>query len=356
MQANQTLQKLMHSPLMQFCRRTFRVLQRVFKGFNDDEVMTRAAALAFYSALSMAPILVLLLWIVSSLKPEWQAELILSLTEMVGEEAGKGLTMIIANTSEEPQLGNIAGLIGLGITMLGASMVFTQLQRAINAIWGLRARPGQAWLKWLRSRLHALSLLLTLAFLFIVSFGASTAIALFVPGHTWLWQGIELVLALAIFTGIFAAMYKVLPDAIISWRDALYGAMLTSILFALGKLGIGIYLEHSQVGGAYGSAGSVVVLLVWVYYSALIVLIGAEFTDALAIERGSVIQPRPHAMRVTTVEADTPMPQQASSEVTSGTVADDTQRPSATIAAVGEHDDAVATSSDPTNDTSAKPG
>lgn len=278
-------------------RTAWRVILDVVHGFGDDELMTRAAALAFYSALSFAPMLVLLLWVVSSLRPEWQNQLVDSLAGLVGERAGEGVRLVIEHTGEEPQLGNLAGLIGLGVTLVGASLVFAQLQRAINRVWGLRSRPGRAWLDWLRSRMHALGLLLTLAFLLIISFGASTLIAVFVKGNTFVWHGLELVMTLAIFTVVFAAIFKVLPDAIITWKDALIGAGLTAVLFALGKLGIGLYLDNSHVGGAYGPAGGVVVLLVWVYYSSIILLLGAELTEALANVRGVPIQPRSHAMR-----------------------------------------------------------
>lgn len=287
-------------------RLAWRVIRNVIRGFSDDELMTRAAALAFYSALSFAPMLVLLLWVAASLRPEWQNQLIDSLTGLVGERAGEGVRLVVQNAGAQPHLGNMAGLIGLGVTLFGASLVFTQLQRAINRIWGVRPRPGRAWLDWLRARMHAMGLLLTLAFLLIISFGASTLIAIFVKGNPVIWQGLDVVIAFGVFIFVFAAIFKVLPDAIITWKDALIGAGLTALLFALGKYGISIYLDHSKVGGAYGPAGGVVVLLVWVYYSAVILLLGAELTEALAYERGTPIEPRAHAMRLHPENDDTP--------------------------------------------------
>ncbi len=273
-----------------------KVVQRTAAGFSDDELMTRAAALAFYSALSFAPLLVLLLWIASSLSPEYQGQLIDTLNNLVGERAGDAVKLVIANAKERPGVGSMAGIIGLGVTVIGASAVFAQLQGAINRVWGLQPRPGQAMLGWFRARMHALGLLLSLAFLLIISFSASAVIAIFVRGGTIAWQVLEAVVALSIFVVIFGAIFKVLPDAIIHWRDALIGALLTSVLFVIGKFCIAIYLEHSNVGGAYGPAGSIVVLLVWVYYSALILLLGAELTAAAAQSRGVPIRPRAHAM------------------------------------------------------------
>jgi membrane protein len=273
-----------------------RVVRRTAKGFSDDELMTRAAALAFYSALSFAPLLVLLLWIASSLSPQWQGQLVDSLNRLVGARAADAVKLVIDNAKERPGVGSMAGIIGLLVTVVGASAVFAQLQGAINRVWGLQPRPGQAVLGWLRARMHALGLLLSLAFLLIISFSASAVIAIFVRGGTTAWQVVEALVALSIFVVIFAAIYKVLPDAIIHWRDAVVGALLTAILFVVGKFCIAIYLEHSNVGGPYGPAGSVVVLLVWVYYSGLILLLGAELTEAVAESRGMPIRPRAYAM------------------------------------------------------------
>ncbi len=274
------------------------VLRRTASGFGDDELMTRAAALAFYSALSFAPLLVLLLWMVSLLRPEWQGQLIQTLTGLVGPRASDGVQLVIDNAKQKPGVGSWAGVIGLVVTLVGASAVFAQLQGALNRVWNLRPKPGGAMMGWLRARMHAFGLLLSLAFLLVISFGASALIALFVRGDTVAWQVLEMLVSLAVFSVVFAAIFKVLPDAVIDWRDALIGAALTAILFTIGKFGIGLYLSHSNVGGPYGPAGGVVVLLVWVYYSGLILLLGAELTQSVAEARGNKIRPRDHAIKV----------------------------------------------------------
>jgi membrane protein len=150
-------------------------------------------------------------------------------------------------------------------------------------------------LGWLRSRMHAFGLLLSLAFLLVISFAASAMIAVFVRGDTLALQIVETLISLLLFCFVFAAIFKVLPDAIIAWHDALIGAALTTVLFAVGKFAIGLYLAHSRIGGAYGPASGVVVLLVWVYYSAVILLLGAELTEVVAGVRGSPIRPNAHA-------------------------------------------------------------
>lgn len=285
-----------------------RTLRNTIHGFNDDELMTRAAALAFYSALSFAPLMVLLLWLVASLAPTLQTRLLETLFELTGPQAAESAELVIRNAQSRPRIGNVAGLISLAVTLFGATAVFAQLQRALNRVWQVRPRPGRALRGWLLTRLHALGLLLTLAFLLIVSFASSVLIAMFVPGGTWLWRAVEAVTSLVVFTLVFASIFKVLPDAVIAWRDTLVGAVLTALLFALGKLGIGLYLDHSSVGGAYGPAGAVIVLLVWVYYAATILLLGAELTQGAVEARGRAIRPRPHAVldRGVAVEADRP--------------------------------------------------
>jgi len=290
-------ERLVHSRL----KLGITVVRTTAKGFSDDELMTRAAALAFYSALSFAPLLVLLLWVVASLRPEWQAQLVDSLNGLVGERASEAVRLVIENAKQRPSVGSMAGVIGLGVTLIGASAVFAQLQGALNRVWSLQPRPGKAThaiLGWLRARLHALGLLLSLAFLLVISFSASAMIAVFVRGGTTGWHVLEMAISFGVFVLIFGAIYKVLPDAVIEWRDAIIGASLTALLFVVGKYAIGIYLERSNVGGPYGPAGGVVVLLVWVYYSALILLLGAELTEAVAEARGTPIKPRPYAMSI----------------------------------------------------------
>ncbi|MBS7458831.1 YihY/virulence factor BrkB family protein [Coralloluteibacterium stylophorae] len=276
--------------------RAFDVVKRTGGNFSEDELMTRAAALAFYTALSLAPLLVLLLWIVSSLSPSWQQGLVQDLNELVGPQASQALALVIENADDRPGVGSLAGWIGLAVTLFGASAVFAQLQDALNKVWGVKPRPGKAVTAFLRARMHAIGLLLTLAFLLIVSLWASTLIAMFVPGDTIAWRIVEALVSLALFALVFAGMFKVLPDVIIPWRDTIYGALLTALLFAVGKFGIGLYLDHADVGGAYGPAGALVVLLVWVFYSAVILLLGAELTEAVAVVRGSQLRPSEHAV------------------------------------------------------------
>jgi membrane protein len=272
-------------------------VRKAISGVADDAVLTRAAAVAFYSALSFAPLMVLLLWVLSALRPEWQGQLTDGLAEILGDKAAGAITLVLQNAKSTPTLGNIAGVAGLAITLFSASAVFAQLQNALNAIWDIRVKPGKAVTAWLWARARAIALVVGVAFLLIVSFVVSTLIRIVVPADSLIWIGIERVISLLVFIAAFGGMYQVLPDAHIPWADAWRGALLTTLLFIAGKYAIDVYIRHASVGSAYGPAGALVVLLIWVYYASTIVLVGAELTHGLTLARGQAVKPEPHAVR-----------------------------------------------------------
>jgi membrane protein len=273
------------------------ILRKTIGGVGDDALLTRAAAIAFYSALSFAPLIVLLLWLLAALRPEWQQQLTDGLAGILGEKAAGAITLVLQNAKSSPTLGNVAGVVGLLITLFSASVVFAQLQGALNVIWDVQARPGKAITAWLWARARAIALLFGVTFLLIVSFVASTLIRFFVPTDSWIWGIAEQVISLLVFIAAFGAMYRVLPDARIAWADAWRGALLTTVLFIAGKYAIDLYIRHASVGGAYGPAGALVVLLTWVYYASTIVLMGAELTHGLSAARGEKARPEQQAER-----------------------------------------------------------
>lgn len=275
-------------------------------GFSDDELMTRAAALSFYSALSFAPLLVLLLWILSALGDQWQAQLVESLTNVIGQQGAAAVKLVIDNAQQRPRLGNVVGIIGLCVTVFSASAVFAQLQSTINRVWKIRAKPGEAVAGWLSTRARAFGLLVGIAFLLIISFVVSSLIQALIPGDTVAWQVAEAVISFGVFVIAFGAMYRILPDAEIAWRDAARGGILTALLFVAGKFLISLYIDRASIGGAYGPAGAIVVLLTWVYYASIIVLLGAELTHGLAVARGATTRPAEHAESFADTEAITP--------------------------------------------------
>lgn len=273
-----------------------RTVIAAFSGFNDDELMTRAAALAFYSSVSFAPVLILLVWMLSALHSDGQQQLAAMLTGMIGPSAADAIQAVVTSARQHPHGGNVAGLVGIVVTLVGASAVFAQLQGALNRIWRVESQPGSAIGAWFKARARGLALLGGIGFMMIVTFVVSAVLQVLVPGETLAWQIMEYLLSAVVFVLAFGAMYRVLPDAKIHWRDALQGGALTTVLFLVGKWGIGLYIAHSDVGGAYGSAGALVVLLTWVFYASVIVLMGAELTHALMLARGERIHPVEHAV------------------------------------------------------------
>ncbi|GAB2561862.1 YihY/virulence factor BrkB family protein [Dyella jejuensis] len=264
-------------------RATFK---QAITGFNEDELFTRAAAIAYYSALSMAPIIVLMLWLLSLLRAQWQPQLAGALTSIMGREAASTVILIVNNAKSRPALGNVAGILGVVVTFFSASAVFAQLQGTLNRIWHVEEPRHGAISAWFKARARAFGLVIGIAFLLIISFAVSALIHLMIPYDSVAWSVFEYVVSLVIFVTAFGAMYRVLPDTEIAWVDAGWGALLTTVLFTLGKYAIELYIQHASIGGAYGPAGGLVVMLTWVYYASFVVLLGAELTHGLAVARG----------------------------------------------------------------------
>jgi membrane protein len=274
--------------------------------FVEDDAMTLGAALAFYTALSLAPLVVLLLWFASFLGEGMQQQLVTQIQTVVGPQAAEAIRGIIASAKAEPSVGNVAGMISLATLLFSVSGVFAQLQYALNRIWDVEASPAKsgAW-AWIRKRLLSLGTFVSVAFLLVVSMAVTAAVSAastfaqgLLPGADAVWFAVAWLVSLALTALTFALVYKVLPDVTIGWREALIGALGTALLFVAGRWAIGLYLGRSAVGSAYGAAGSLIVLLVWVYYASLIVFVGAELTQVLAHRMGREIQPDAHAIRV----------------------------------------------------------
>lgn len=272
-----------------------RLFRKVFSGFWDDELFTRAAALAFYSAFSFAPVLVLVLWAVSAIRPGIEQQLTQAMAAIVGNEGAEAARLVIHSAKDRPQLGHLLGVVGLGITLFSASAVFGQMQATLNRVWNVQPAPAKALTGWLLARARAIGVLVGVGFLMVMSFALTTLITLLVPSGSLWWLALENIVALFTLWLAFGAMYRFLVDAHVAWRDAVRGGLLTALLFMGGKFLIALYIEKSKVGGAYGPASAIVVLLMWVYYASLIVLMGAEFSHGLAEERGDIASPEAHA-------------------------------------------------------------
>ncbi len=279
-----------------------KLLKSTFSNFVDDRCASMAAALAYYTAFSLPPLLVLILVILgATMDPDAVRSAIQSqMAKLMGPQGAQQVHTILEQ-AQRPQGGLLPTILGLLGLAFGATGVFGQLQQALNTAWKVAPDPSQGGVKnFIGKRLFSFTFVIAIAFLLLVSLTLSALISAFGDALSRLTNGalsqavlvpLDLVLSFALFTGIFAVTFKYLPDAIIRWKDVLSGAVGTALLFLLGKFLIGFYLGRSNPGEAYGAAGSLAVLLVWLYYSSMILLLGAEFTKVWADARGRGIRP-----------------------------------------------------------------
>jgi membrane protein len=282
------------------------VLKATVVEWIDDNAARVAAALAFYTLLSMAPLVVLSISIAGFVLGEDAArqQLVNEVGALVGPQAGEALNAVVASAHKSDS-GVISSIIGVVVLLVGASGVFGELQYALNTIWGVKAKPNRGILAMAKERLFSFSLVVGVAFVLLVSLIVSAVLSGMgrfmedaLPGGAVVWQGVNIVVSLAVVTVLFAMIYKVVPDAEIRWRDVWVGALVTAVLFSAGKYLLGLYLGTSSVASSYGAAGSVVALVVWVYYSSQLVFLGAEFTQVFARTYGCQIRPSKNAMLI----------------------------------------------------------
>lgn len=279
--------------------------KRALSDFIDDDAMTLGAALAFYTALAMAPLLLCLVTIAGLAGAQFERELTAKVSAVVGSKAAEAVAMIMDSADSRPDLRSVSGIVGIVTLLVGASGTFAQLQYAMNRIWDVEARPGQGIWGWVRKRFLSAGMVVAVGFILLVSLGLSAAISGagrpahdVLPGADAAWGLIDITLSFATVVVLFAVIYKVLPDVRIAWRDVWFGACVTALLFVAGKWAIGLYLGRTSVASAYGAAGSLILLLLWVYYSSLILFFGAELTQEYAHWRGAAIEPDDHAVRI----------------------------------------------------------
>jgi membrane protein len=286
------------------------LMKGTVKDFLEDDCMDSAAALSYYTIFSLPALLILILTIISAVMnpSDVRGGLEGQLQNLMGPSAGEQIRTIIQQAEQKPNSGLIPTILGIVGLLLGATGAVGQLQKALNRTWNVEPDPNQGGLKnFLIKRVFSLGMILVIAFFLLVSLVISAALTGmgdrvndFLPSGLSgpLLEVLNLVISLAVITLLFAALFKVMPDAKISWRSVWVGAAVTAFLFVIGKFLIGFYLGQSNPGQAYGAAGSLAVLLLWIYYSALILLFGAEFTETWAGRRGQGIEPEPGAVRV----------------------------------------------------------
>ncbi|WP_276481506.1 YihY/virulence factor BrkB family protein [Paraflavitalea pollutisoli] len=291
----------------------WQILKDSFTGFSDHKVMKLSGSLAYYTVFSMAPLLIVIISLCGFFFGREAIEngVYGQISGFVGSDTALQIQQIIKNASLEGK-GSLALVIGIVTLLIGCTTVFAEIQDSINTIWGLKPKPKRGWLKMLQNRLLSFSVVISLGFLLLVSLGVSGIIdalssrlqARYPDTTVVIFYIINLVLTIAVVTVLFAVIFKVLPDANVKWKDVMAGAFATALLFLLGKFAISFYISKSDVGSTYGAAGSLVVLLLWVYYSSIILFFGAEFTKAYAMKLGSEIRPNHYAVTTREVEIE----------------------------------------------------
>jgi len=295
-------------------KKLWHILKKSFTGFSDDRVTTLSSSLAYYTVFSMAPLLIIIISLSGIFlgQEAAQGKIYAQLANFIGSNTASQLQEMIKNASLTGK-SELAAIIGIATLLVGATTVFAQIQDSINFIWGLKPKPKKGWLKLLKNRFLSFSVIIGLGFLLLVSLSISALIDGFsnsLKTHfpdvaVVIFYIVNVIITLVITTLIFGAIFKVLPDAKIKWKDVIAGAIATAVLFMLAKFGISFYISKSNVGSTYGAAGSLVILLLWVYFSAMILYFGAEFTKAYAVEFGSDIYPDNYAVTTKTVEVET---------------------------------------------------
>jgi membrane protein len=292
---------------MTYARDAWDILKQTFAEWSEDKAPRLGAALAYYTSLSLAPLLLVIIGISGLAFGEEAArgQIVAQLQGLVGDQGAKALQDMIAN-ARKPSSGVVATVIGVVTLLAGASGVFGQLQDALNTVWEVQPKPGRGIVGVIKDRFFSLTMVLGTGFLLLVSLVITTAIAAAGGVLKNLGPGLEAaahlavaVVSFGVVSLLFALMFKLLPDAKVAWRDAWIGAIATAALFVVGKFAIGLYLGHAGIGSAYGAAGSFVVVLVWVYYSAQILLFGAELTQVYANRSGSKVEPARDAIKIT---------------------------------------------------------
>lgn len=292
----------------------WQILKQTVNDFMDDKVLKLSAALSYYTIFSIAPMLIVIITLCDVFlgKEAIEGSVYGQINDMVGNEAALQIQQMIKNAALSGD-STWATVVGIVTLIIGATSVFGEIQDSINFIWQLKAKPKNGLIKMLLNRLLSFSMVVSLGFILMVSLAMNGIIELFSRQLAILFPQVTMVLVyivnlaltFIIISSLFAIIFKVLPDAKIKWKHVIVGAVTTAILFMVGKFAIGMYLGSSKVGTAYGAAGSIVIILLWVYYSAIILYFGAEFTQVYVQHFGGKIRPNEYAVYVKEVPVET---------------------------------------------------
>lgn len=291
----------------------FKILKGTLTGFIDDKGMKLSASLSYYTVFSMAPLLLLIISLTSVFfgREAVEGRIFTEINGLIGNTAAAQVQEIIKNLELSGKT-TMSVIIGAVTLLIGATTVFGEIQDSINSIWKVKAKPKRGWVKLLKDRLLSGSLIIALGFLLVVSLiinGAVLALNDMIKSYfpdiaVIIFNIVNIIISFVVITILFGVIFKVLPDAKIPWKDVRMGAFFTACLFMLGRYIIGLYIETTAAGSPYGAAGSIIVILLWVYYTAAILYIGAEFTRAYADHVGAKIEPADYAVYVEQKETE----------------------------------------------------
>jgi membrane protein len=275
------------------------LIKKSFSLFNDNNGLKLSASLSYYTVFSIIPFLIILISLAGIFlgKKEVEGKVFAQISKLAGNEGAVQVREIMRNIQQSHH-GTIGSIIGFIILLIGASGVFSEIQESINHIWTVDNKPKQSWSKYVIKKLLSFSLIAGMSFILMVSLLVNAALDIFsaqlnkrFPDYSvHLFYVLNIAIIIVVITGLFAIIFKVLPNAIISWKDAMAGAIFTAILFIAGKFLIGFYLGNSSIGAMYGAAASILIFMLWVYYSSIILYLGAAFTKAFAMKHGRIIQ------------------------------------------------------------------
>lgn len=287
-------------------KRLFEITKKTFTKWNEKDPFRQSAVIAYYSIFSLPPLLVIIIALAGLFlgREAVSGEISTQISGVMGADTAKSVEEMIAKAG----VGNksiIATIIGIVVLLIGATSVFGELQKTLNIIWEVKPKPDLGIKETLKTRLFSFGLIVSIGFLLLVSLVLSSALAYFgnwidnyfSEGISFLVQTLNFVISTGVITVLFALMFKVLPDAKMEWKDVWIGAFVTALLFTLGKFLLGLYFGKAQPGSTYGAAGSVILIMLWVSYSSLIVLFGAEFTKQYAERYGVPVEPADNAVK-----------------------------------------------------------
>lgn len=286
-------------------RKFWLILRQTFTEFFNDHALKFSASLSYYTIFSLGPVLIIIISLAGIFfgKDAVEGKMYGQIQGLVGSAAALQIQDIISNI-EESQMSRSGAILGLVILFVGATGVFTEMQDSINYIWSIKTKPKKSIVKFLLDRLLSFSLIISFGFILMVSLGVHALVDLlydklkiyFNEVTVILFQGMNYVILFAVITTLFAIIFKILPDAKIRWKDSFIGASFTAVLFLIGKSFISLYLGNSNIGVTYGAAASVVIILLWVYYTSIILYFGAEFTKIYTMNFGGGIVPEKTAV------------------------------------------------------------